>query len=159
MSPCVRVRRRRAWVPIAFGLGLTALAGPAVSQQDAAELRGSWEAQGYVLSGGATHAVRGQIHFTQTDWLVLFFVMDGAEPARGSAEGGRYTLQGDLLTFEHLHHLSVGRELAGLAASPLRMETSAEGAKEPTRIELDADSLTLLFPSGNRMTFVRSSAP
>lgn len=122
-------------------------------------LRGSWHADTYELAGGAVHDVRGQIHFTESDWLVLFFVMEGERAARGSAEGGRYTLDGDELTFEHLHNLSVGEALRGLPESPLRLETRGEGPLEPTRISIEGDRLTLLFPSGNRMTFARGSAP
>jgi hypothetical protein len=121
--------------------------GPAVE--------GGWIARDYALATGATHEVRGQIHFDESRWMVLFFVMDGETAARGSAEGGRYTLDGDTITFEHLHHLSVGEALEGLPASPLRMETRRDGALEPARVEVDGDELTLHFPSGNRMRFVR----
>jgi hypothetical protein len=145
-----------------FAAALTfgsAAVGPGLAGQDAG-LRGSWHARQYTLSDGGTHEVSGQIHFTESDWLVLFFVMDGDAAARGSAEGGRYTLDGDLLTFEHLHNLSVGNALEGLPASPLRMETrTGEGAWESTRIEIAEDRLTLFFPSGNQMTFVRGSPP
>ena len=126
---------------------------------DAESLRGSWTAERYLLAGGAEHEVRGQIHFTRSDWLVLFFVMEGSRPARGSAEGGRYAIEDGTLTFEHLHHLSAGEALDGLPESPLRLETRDEGALEPTRVEVDGPLLTLLFPSGNRMTFRRSARP
>ena len=129
-----------------------------VAQQP--DIRGSWHAREYVLAGGDSHEVRGQIQFTMQDWLVLFFVMDGERPARGSAEGGRYTFEGDHLTFEHLHDFSVGEALPGLGESPLRMETrTAQGALEPARAVVDGDRLTLYFPSGNYMTFDRGSPP
>ena len=142
-------------------LMMVALAsGPADLAAQHPGVRGSWDAREYVLAGGATHEVRGQIHFSASDWLVLFFVMDGERAARGSAEGGRYTLEGDRLTFEHLHHLSVGDALEGLPESPLRMETrAAAGSFEPARAVVEGDRLTLHFPSGNRMTFVRGSSP
>jgi len=153
-------RRGAATLVLGAAMFTVSAAGAAgVAGQDEG-LRGSWHARQYTLSDGATHEVQGQIHFTESDWLVLFFVMDGDTAARGSAEGGRYTLEGDELTFEHLHHLSVGDALGGLPASPLRMETRAgDGPLEATRIEIADDRLTLFFPTGNRMTFARGSAP
>ena len=125
-----------------------------------ASLEGSWRAQEYALSGGTRHDVRGRIMFTADEWQVLFFVMDGEEPLRGSAEGGRYTFDGETLTFEHLHHLSAGEEMEGLPASPLTLTARiGDGPLEPTGVELDGDALTLLFPSGNTMSFTRSSSP
>jgi hypothetical protein len=140
-------------------LGLAAALWPVdASAQDEA-IRGSWHAREYVLAAGATHEVRGQIHFSQSDWLVLFFVMDGESPVRGSAEGGRYRLAGEELTFEHLHNFSVGEALDGLPGSPLRLETrGGDGPLEPARVRVEDDTLTLFFPSGNRMTFARGSA-
>lgn len=131
--------------------------GPLSPQADA--LAGAWAANEYVLASGARHPVRGRIVFTDREWQVLFFVMDGGEPRRGSGEGGRYTFDGETLTFEHLHHLSYGRTMAGLPASPLTM-TARDGAGpfEPTGVAIDGDALTLRFPSGNSMSFTRSSA-
>ncbi len=123
-------------------------------------LRGSWIPETYTLSDGTVHAVDGRIVFTANDWLVVFFVLEDGRAARGSAEGGRYTLEGDLLTFEHLYHLSAGEAVEGLEASPLRMVARpGEGPREPTRVETDGDRLTLRFPSGNAMSFRRGSAP
>ncbi|WP_420632993.1 hypothetical protein [Candidatus Palauibacter sp.] len=125
-------------------------------QDDA--LAGAWAAREYVLATGARHPVRGRIIFTDGEWQVLFFVMDGEEPKRGSGEGGRYTFDGETLTFEHLHHLSVGRTMEGLPASPLTMTARAgDGPLEPTRVDIEGDALTLRFPSGNAMSFVRVS--
>ena len=121
-------------------------------------LEGAWAAREYVLATGARHPVRGRIMFTTEDWQVLFFVMDGDEPRRGSGEGGRYTFDGETLTFEHLHHLSFGRTMEGLPASPLTMTARAgDGPLEPTGVEIVGDELTLRFPSGNSMSFLRAS--
>ncbi len=154
---------------LGFSLCLAGLAGSLVgsstpdregslsAQADA--LAGAWAANEYVLAAGARHPVRGRIVFTDSEWQVLFFVMDGEEPKRGSGEGGRYTFDGETLTFEHLHHLSYGRTMAGLPASPLMMTArDGEGPFEPTGVEIDGDALTLRFPSGNSMSFTRSSA-
>lgn len=126
----------------------------------AASLEGAWMARGYAIAGGPRHEVRGRIFFTADEWQVLFFVMDGDEPRRGSGEGGRYTFDGETLTFEHLHHLSAGEAMDGLPASPLTLTARAgDGPLEPTGVELDGDALTLLFPTGNSMSFIRSPAP
>ena len=131
--------------------------GPLSPRADA--LAGAWAASEYVLSSGARHPVRGRIVFTDSEWQVLFFVMEGDVPRRGSGEGGRYTFDGETLTFEHLHHLSYGRTMAGLPASPLTMTArDGDGPLEPTGVEIDGDALTLRFPSGNSMSFTRSSA-
>ena len=47
--------------------------------------------------------------------------------------------------------------MEGLPAADFSMTVrDAEGAVlEPTTIDLDGDQLTLHFPSGNRMTFLR----
>ena len=140
----------------AFGLTGSSAATSAVRPV----LEGAWQAWEYHLASGESHRVRGRIFFTSDEWQVLFFVMDGDEPRRGSGEGGRYTLDGDELTFEHLFHLSAGEEMEGLAASPLTLTArDGEGPLEPTRVEVRGDGLALHFPSGNTMTFGRSSLP
>ena len=128
-----------------------------LSAQDA-DVQGAWNAESYALRDGAEHRVEGRIFFTESDWQVLFFVMDGDEPRRGSGEGGRYTFDGETLTFEHLHHLSIGEAMDGLPASDLTMTArSGDGPLEPTGVRLEGDRLTLEFPSGNTMSFDRVS--
>jgi hypothetical protein len=124
------------------------------------DIQGAWHTDTYFLKEGARHQVEGLIFFTAEDWTVLFFVMgvDG-KPWRGSGEGGTYSLTGDQLVFTHNYHLSSGRMMEGLPESPLRMEVhgAADASNEPCRIELEPDRMTLHFPSGNRMSFRRSS--
>jgi len=146
------------------GLGVAAASVPGLRFAAASTARpvldGAWQARRYHLASGESHPVRGRIFFTRNEWQVLFFVMDGEEPRRGSGEGGRYTLDGDDLTFEHLFHLSAGDEMEGLPASPLTLTARAgEGTFEPTQAIVAGDELTLRFPSGNSMIFVRSSPP
>ena len=75
------------------------------------------------------------------EWQVLFFVMDGDEPKRGSGEGGRYTFDGERLTFEHLHTSPTAARWRGLPASPLAMTArDGEGPLEPTGVEIDGDA-------------------
>ena len=124
------------------------------------DIRGAWQADTYLLEDGAEHDVEGQIFFAESDWTVLFFVIDDdGEPQRGSAEGGTYTIEGNRLVFTHHQHLSFGNAVPGLPAAPLRMRVADTGdaATELCEIELDGDRLTLHFPSGNAMTFRRSS--
>lgn len=145
-------------IPLAAVLGCLAPATLHAQAAPNASIRGSWAAEEYSMRDGAEHEVRGRIFFTDTEWLVLFFVMDGDDPRRGSGEGGSYSLNGDELVFTHLYHLSAGSEMEGLPESPLRMEARGSGGPtEPTRIELAADRLVLHFPSGNRMSFSRAS--
>jgi len=124
------------------------------------DVRGAWTARRYLLADGADHNVRGQIFFAERDWQVLFFVMDETGTARrGSGEGGTYERTSDGVVFRHLFHLSVGDAMPGLAEAPLRMVArGAEDAPlEPTRVDVAGDILTLFFPSGNRMTFLRAA--
>ena len=123
------------------------------------DVRGAWTARRYLLADGPEYNVRGQIFFAELDWQVLFFVLDETGTARrGSGEGGTYERTSDGVVFRHLFHLSVGDAMPGLAEAPLRLVArGAEDAPlEPTRVEVEDDVLTLFFPSGNRMTFLRS---
>lgn len=124
----------------------------------AAEVRGAWSTVEYRLADGTVHPLSGTIFFAQGRWQVLFFVLDGdGVPHRGSAEGGTYTVDGDALVFRHEHNLSAGAPMEALPASPLRMTVRPPAAAqaEPTRFEIDGDSLTIYFPSGNSMRFER----
>jgi len=142
-------------------LVLSVVLGASVRPLPAAppELRGAWRPESYILKDGAQHPVDGLIFFSEKDWAVLFFVTVNGEPRRGSAEGGTYTLDGNRLVFTHLYQLSAGQAVAGLPESPLRMQLKDEksAATEPCEVELASDRLTLRFPSGNVMTFRRSS--
>lgn len=144
-------------------VGLTsavAAPGETAARLTVSTLPGAWEAVYYHLEEGPSHPVRGRIFFTQDEWQVLFFVMDGDQPRRASGEGGRYTFDGEHLTFEHLFHFSTGEEMPGLPASPLEMTArEGEGPHEPTRVGMTEEHLTLHFPSGNVMAFRRSSMP
>ncbi len=131
---------------------------PPAAAQTPSELQGAWAAERYHMAEGGAHEVQGRIFFAERDWQVLFFVIDEqGRVRRGSGEGGTYTLDGDQLVFSHLFNLSVGEEMAGLPAAELRMMSRGpEGASlEPTDVRIDGDVLTLVFPSGNRMTFRR----
>ncbi|MCH7473958.1 MAG: hypothetical protein IIA27_04740 [Gemmatimonadetes bacterium] len=135
-------------------------AASARAQDNDGMLQGAWAAENYVLQDGPTHRVTGRIFFTQTEWTVLFFVMDEeGEPRRGSGEGGTYSLHGNDLLFSHLFNFSIGEEMPGLAAAPLQMiaRDASEAVTEPSTIQISGDQLTVFFPSGNRMTFTRSS--
>ena len=78
------------------------------------------------------------------------------EIKRGSAEGGAYTLDGEALTFWHLHNFSTGE---GLEEAPLRMvyRDMEDAPQEPSSVYVEGAGLTLAFPSGNWLLFTRSS--
>jgi len=123
-------------------------------------LQGAWKPEIYLLKNGSELQVDGQIFFTESDWTVLFFVLDGNNfPKKGSGEGGTYTLNDNKLVFKHNYHLSGGHSVGSLPASPLKMEINktVDAATESCTIELSQNKLTIHFPSGNTMTFKRNS--
>ena len=143
----------------ALVVNASVIAAPAEKVAQTA-LVGAWKTQTYTLRDGPAHRVEGMILFTESDWSVLFFVVDDdAKPQRGSAEGGTYELDGDALTFTHLYNASGGHAVEGLAASEWRMSINEpdQAPAELCRIDLSGERLTIHFPSGNHMTFTRSS--
>ncbi len=131
-----------------------------LSAAEASEIRGAWRTETYNLQEGGQHQVEGLIFFTEKDWTVLFFVMgDDGEAKRGSGEGGSYTLDGEKLVFKHLYHLSAGEKVGSFSESPLRMfaKEASDAITEPCRVDLEGDSMTIHFPSGNNIEFRRSS--
>jgi hypothetical protein len=139
-------------------VSLTASHAAAQATKGELEIRGAWEPETYVLEDGTRHVVRGRIVFTDSDWLVLFFILDDGEPRRGSGEGGTYTLEGDRLSLTHLFNLSGGEAMASFPETPLRIEArQTDGILEVTRVEVEDERLTLYFPSGNSIQFRRTS--
>ena len=134
---------------------------PAQAPSGSLDVRGAWKPETYRLKSGPVHEVTGLITFTEKDWSVLFFIVTDEGPRRGSGEGGTYTLEGDKLTFRHLYNLSGGHAVDGFAASGLSMKVrpkdAADAPAEPCTITIEEDLLTIFFPSGNQMTFRRSS--
>lgn len=123
-------------------------------------IQGAWKPETYFLKDGGQHRVEGLIFFTETDWTVLFFVLDEDDtPQKASGEGGTYTLNENKLVFTHTYHMSGGNSVGSLQASPLKMEinNAAKASTESCTIELNQDNLTIYFPSGNSMTFKQSS--
>lgn len=133
----------------------------AQAESGSLDVRGAWKPETYRLKSGPVHEVTGLITFTGKDWSVLFFIVTDEGPRRGSGEGGTYTLDGDKLTFRHLYNLSGGHAVDGFEASDLSMRVrppdAADAPAEPCTITIADDLLTIFFPSGNQMTFRRSS--
>jgi hypothetical protein len=124
-------------------------------------LRGAWVPEQYLLKTGERHPVTGLIFFSASDWGVTFFVTPpGQAPQRASAEGGSYTLDGTKLVFKHHYIFAGGNALPGLPASPMRMEVRdpMKAPLEPVSVAIEGTRLTISFPSGNTMTFRRSSS-
>ena len=132
------------------------LATPPAADPD---VRGGWHAELYELETGESHSIKGLIVFTASEWSVtFFFTPDGQAPQRAVAEGGTYTLDGSTLALKHLYRFSAGTAAPGLPESPLRMEVDRQEASlEPIAVKVEVERLTLSFPSGNTMTFRRSS--
>ena len=144
---------------LALSVGIVWILGLAVTPASG-QILGAWSAESYILKDGSELDVEGLIFFSQKDWSVLFFVKDehGAV-RRGSGEGGTYELEANELTFTHFYNLSAGDPVASLPSSPLRMSVkdAAEAATEPCVVDVGETSMTIHFPSGNRMKFTRSS--
>lgn len=136
-------------------------AATAQSSGESLDIQGAWTPESYRLKSGPVHEVTGLITFTEKDWSVLYFIVTDEGPRRGSGEGGTYTLEGDKLTFLHLYNLSGGHAVDGFGASGLSMKVrpkdAADAPAEPCAITIEEDLLTISFPSGNQMTFRRSS--
>jgi len=148
------------WVSVAAFAVLACPPGLAQSGVPGPDLRGGWQAELYTLKTGERHLVQGLIVFTASEWSVTFFVTpEGQAPQRASAEGGTYTRNGTSLVLKHFYNFSNGSALPGLPASPMRMTVQGRTAPalEPVTASVDADRLTLAFPSGNTMSFRRSS--
>jgi len=140
-------------------MGLVLLCGtiPLFSGSGEPVLQGAWKIEGYELKDGGVPRVRGTIFFGEQEWVVLFFVVDAeGQPLRASGEGGTYVLKGDRLMFTHLYLMATGGDqVDGLQKNPPQMKLDSY-QKEDCRIELMGNKLTIFFPSGNRMRFVRS---
>lgn len=141
------------------GVALVALMMLATPPAADPDVRGGWHTELYELATGERHSVKGLIVFTANEWSVtFFFTPDGQAPQRAVAEGGTYTLDGSTLALKHLYRFSAGTAAPGLPESPLRMEVDRQEAPlEPIAVKVEVERLTLSFPSGNTMTFRRSS--
>lgn len=148
-------------VPGAFAAAISQSAAESQPETGSLDIRGAWKPETYRLQSGPVHVVTGLISFTEKDWSVLFFIVTDEGPRRGSSEGGTYTLEGDKLTFRHLYNLSGGHAVDGFEASDLSMRVrppdAVDAPAEPCTIKVKDDLLTIFFPSGNQMTFRRSS--
>ena len=120
---------------------------------ETAKLRGSWKPLTYHQKDGPVLQVDGRLTFTDTEWTVLYFILQDGVPKQASGEAGTYQLDGDELVFLHRYYL------AGQTEEPpkIKVRPSGEEYREECRISLDGDRLTVFFPSGNSMKLVRSS--
>jgi hypothetical protein len=125
-------------------------------------VRGAWKVESYTLKSGVTHHVEGMMMFSDSDWTVVYFVKtDDGEPRRGVGAGGPYLLVDDQLTLTRDYVVIGGKAIGELEEIPLRFTVPGANAStvEECRIEHDGERLTIVFPSGNRMGFRRSSLP
>ena len=121
-------------------------------------LIGGWKADTYFLKDGSTYPLLGQIIFGEKNWSVLYIVLQDGKPQRGSGEGGDYVLDGKNLTF--IHHFMISTlapAIPGLKEQPMRSLQWEKDLVEPASFEVVGDRMTLFMPSGNRLTWTRSS--
>lgn len=146
---------------LALFLAASLTFGHVVQAADSIEIKGAWRPEEYRLREGIVNKVTGLIFFSEKDWSVLFFIVTDLGPQKASAEGGTYQLEGNRLVFKHLYNFSGGKEVAGVKDSEQTMvarnPSVSEIPSEACTIELKNDLLTIHFPSGNLMTFRRSS--
>jgi hypothetical protein len=104
-------------------------------------IEGAWQLESYARNGIST-AVQGVLLLTAGRWSTLYFVPQSSGQYWGSGESGRFTLNGDRLTFFHQHTFQGGGE------KPILIELNSQVVEE-CRIEASPDLLTIYFPSGS----------
>jgi hypothetical protein len=121
-------------------------------------LIGGWKADHYYLKDGSNYPLLGQILFTRKNWTVLFIVVKDGMPQRGSGEGGDYTVDGNKVVFVHYYIVSTpAPAIAGLTEQPLRAMEWDKSRVEASTFDVQGDRMTLFMPSGNRLTWTRTS--
>ena len=121
-------------------------------------LIGGWKADHYYLKDGSSYPLLGQILFTRKNWTVLFIVVKDGKPQRGSGEGGDYTVDGNKVVFIHHYIASTpAPAIAGLTEQPLRAMEWDKLVVEASTFDVQGDRMTLFMPSGNRLTWTRTS--
>jgi hypothetical protein len=155
---------KRTFVAL-LALGITSLgtararaADPMPSPSVGNPLVGGWKADHYYLKDGSGYPLLGQILFTRNNWTVLFIVVKDGKPQRGSGEGGDYTVDGNKVVFVHHYVASTpAPAIAGLKEQPARALEWEPSHAENSTFDVQGDRLTLFMPSGNRLTWTRSS--
>jgi hypothetical protein len=155
---------KRTFVAL-LALGITSLGTDRVRAADSMPppsvgnpLVGGWKADHYYLKDGSSYPLLGQILFTRNNWTVLFIVVKDGKPQRGSGEGGDYTVDGNKVVFIHHYVASTpAPAIAGLKEQPARALEWEPSHAENSTFDVQGDRLTLFMPSGNRLTWTRSS--
>jgi hypothetical protein len=155
---------KRTFVAL-LALGITSLGTDGVRAADSmpppsvgSPLVGGWKADHYFLKDGSSYPLLGQILFTRNNWTVLFIVVKDGKPQRGSGEGGDYTVDGNKVVFIHHYVASTGAPaIAGLKEQASRALEWEPSHAENSTFDIQGDRLTLFMPSGNRLTWTRSS--
>lgn len=121
-------------------------------------LIGGWRAENYHLRDGTEYPLLGQILFTEKNFNVLYIVVKEGKPQRGSGEGGDYTVEGNNVTFIHHYIASTPAEaIQGLKAQALRAFKWDKDLVEASTFKVDGEHMTLFMPSGNQLTWTRTS--
>ena len=105
-------------------------------------IEGAWRMESYVRNGDAV-SLSGVLLLAAGRWSTLYFVPQrGTDECWGSAEAGRYEVNGDQLSFHHEFIFQGGggkKLLIDLASTTL----------EVCKIVLTSETLEIHFPSGN----------
>lgn len=105
-------------------------------------IEGAWRIRAYVRNGQSI-SLSGILLMTAGRWSTLYFVPEpGTTEFWGSAESGRYQLQGDQLSFRHEFTFQGG------AGKKLLIDL-ASTTEEMCKIVLTPEILEIYFPSGN----------
>jgi hypothetical protein len=155
---------KRTFVTL-LALGITSLGTGRVRGADSMpsasvgnSLVGGWKADHYYLKDGSSYPLLGQILFTRNNWTVLFIVVKDGKPQRGSGEGGDYTVDGNKVVFVHHYVASTAAPaITGLKEQAARALEWEPSHAESSTFDIQGDRLTLFMPSGNRLTWTRSS--
>lgn len=141
-----------------LGAGGALPAEPSLPRQAPNPLIGGWQAEHYYLKDGSDYPLLGQILFTRKNWTVLYIVVKDGKPQRGSGEGGDYTVEGNKVTFVHHFIASTPADgIPGLKAQELRAWRWDKELVEGATFDVKGEQMTLFMPSGNRLTWTRSS--
>ncbi len=108
----------------------------------ATTVEGAWQTALYIVNGAATD-VDGVLLLANGQWSTLYFVR-GPGGLRGSAEAGSYDWADGTLTFRHRLAFQGGD-------GRVVVMTNEDTEVEACAITLEADTMTIRFPSGNTL--------
>ena len=113
------------------------------------------------MADGTLHRMEGLLVLLDGHWAAVHVLMDDRVARRGAGEGGTYAATTETIEFTHLWHVSAGLDVEGVPRDDLARLVRNEAAaarRERCRYHVDAEALSIAFPSGNRLRLSRTSA-